>query len=77
MSASLSWVPKPEREENFFGRGSSLEKAISETFGALPVTLNHDHIEKLEVIKNCGYEDINEVINAIYKYGRVEINSHY
>lgn len=77
MGVSFTWEFVGPVEEHSFASGSSLNSALEECFGALPVILTRTAVPRLEGIKACGFADIEELISAIYEHEQVRVKAHW
>lgn len=77
MGVSLNWKPVKPDNSITFASGSAINKALIEAFGELPVRLSYPHIERLKGIRACGFEDIDDLIEALEKNEQIEVDSQY
>jgi len=68
----LTWQPIKKKN---FASGSKLAEICTQLFGPFPVELNIESVSKLEAIVACGYTEMNELIDAIYKHGCIMLDS--
>ena len=77
MGVSFTWLPYKPKTGKSWGSGSSLNSALEELFGSFPIILTQSDIPKLEGVKACGYEEISEIIQALYEYEKIKIEAHW
>lgn len=77
MGVSFTWMPYEPKHGKSWGSGSSLHSALTNLFGEFPIILKTSDISKLEGIKACGYDDIEELISALYDYEQIKIEDHW
>ena len=73
MSVSLSWRPVEPNSGKVFSKSSNLQKIMEELFGDFPIVLGRDAVPKLEGVRACGYDDLQELIEALYTYENIKI----
>jgi len=73
MGVSLSWKPTDPSQGTSFASGSKLHSILENSFGGFPITFTNADVSKLEGIMACGYEDIQDLITAIYKHESVDV----
>ena len=77
MIVSFTWKPYEVKKGKSFGAGSSLRKVLINNFGEFPIILTSENIKALEVIENCGFDDIRELISALYDFESIEIEENW
>lgn len=77
MGVSFTWRPINPNSGISFASGSSLNKALEEAFGPMPIILSNTHIERLNGMIACGYDDLQEIITAIGDHEIIEIQSNW
>jgi len=73
MSYSLYWRPKSTKK-NDAGKDQALKWAMQKRFGSpLNMELSDIHVEYLQGLKDANISGATELIDAIEKYGSIEI----
>ena len=77
MSVSMTWQPYKPKQGKSWGAGSTLHKVLTTAFGEFPIILNKADIQKLAGIHACGYDDVGELITALYDYDKIKLEDHW
>ncbi len=77
MSVSFTWEVVGPVQEHSFACGSSLNSALEGCFGGFPMVLTREDVPKLEGVRACGYDDLDDLISAIYEHDKVRVKSHW
>jgi len=77
MSANLYWRPNSPTSRVNFNGGSTLVASLQRAFGTFPIDLTEKDIPKLEGIKACGYDQLDDVIGAIYVHEAIQLTVEY
>ena len=77
MSVSFTWRPTDPKKGAGWGSGSSLNSALENAFGGLPITLTKEHIPVLEGISACGFDDVQELIKAIHECNSIDVDANW
>jgi hypothetical protein len=77
MGVSLTWKPENPNKGEYFASGSRIHDALERAFGSPPFTLHSSDISVLYGIKACGFEEVQEIIDAIEKHDAVVIDASW
>ena len=77
MGVGLNWKPTDRTRGKDFAAGSQLHGILEHAFGTFPVTLTRKDIGKLEGIWFCGYQEVQELINAILEFDSVDVEAEW
>ena len=77
MSVSFTYRPTNPNKGVSFAGGSSLNTVFENAFGGLPVHLTSKDVPRLEGFIDCGFTDVQELINAIYEHDDVILEAHW
>lgn len=76
MSMTLNWLPVAKKK-NGFSKSRHLLDSLERVFGQTPLVLDCEALPDLRVMVNCGFDDLETVIDAIANYGKIEISEDY
>ena len=77
MGVSLEWKPVDPKAGFGFEGGSRLHKILEDEFGGYPITLGENEFNILVGIRACGYEGVQDLIDAVSEHGRIEIDCNW
>jgi len=77
MGALLSYRIVDPQEATCFASGGRFRTALENAFGTLPAILDRKNIPVLNGMVACGFDDFQELIDAICEYGKVEVTVEY
>ena len=76
MSISIGFRPHNPKKLTWINEAhSGTYKALENNFGKFPLVLTEYNISALTTISACGYEEVDELISAIYKFGSIYVEA--
>ena len=76
MGVSFTWEKIGPVEEHSFASGSSLNSALENLYGYMPVELGDSELNTLRGLA-AVFPDVQELMTAIAEHGRVRVKSHW
>lgn len=77
MSVSLTWKPTDPSTGESFSSGGRFHQALEKAFGPCPLTIGSTEVGTLKGFVACGYEDAEELIEAINAHDSIDIEAHW
>ncbi len=77
MGVSLTWKPTDPSTGESFSSGGRFHQALEKAFGPCPMTIGLRELGTLRGFVACGYEEADELIDAINANNSIDIEAYW